>query len=125
MLSRFVSSTVDEGPARSAIISRSSERRSNKCIFPIRHALLASRIWRTLTSSLAKIQARSRSPRQARRFLPSEHEKILVRQEAVLVHAPQTGAPRVAQERFDGNAATGRRAHRCFAAVPVDVHNAP
>src|SRR5438876_9203309 len=77
MLSRFGSSPVDDGPARSVIISRSSERRSNKCIYGIAtlSLLLASGISADSTLSLENIQAEI-DPRVARDdvFRPSSRK---------------------------------------------------
>src|SRR5439155_7847744 len=77
MLSRFGSSPVDDGPARSVIISRSSERRSNKCIYGIAalSLLLTSGISADSTLSLENIQAEI-DPRVARDdvFRPSSRK---------------------------------------------------
>src|SRR5258705_4383455 len=125
MLSRFVSSTVDEGAATSAIISRSSERRSNRCITESPRSLLTSETSAGLYTLAGEHSSGNRSAHRARQFLSLELEKILVRKEAMLAHAPRTGAPRVAKEPRARHAAADRRAHPRLVGVPVDVHEAP
>src|SRR5947209_19992333 len=112
MPSCFVSSPADDGPARSAIISRSSERRSNKCIT---ESARSPYFWDLADSNtLAREHSRgNRSARHARRFLSPELEKILVRQEAMLADAPQTGAPRVAQEPLERRSEERRVGKEC------------
>src|SRR3989442_11954022 len=102
---RVGSSTVDAGPVRSAIISRSSERRSKRCI------AVSSRspVFRCLANERT-LHSRSRTFKRefdydgARGSTAPEHEKILARQEAALAHQSEPGAPSVAHERFRRNA---------------------
>src|SRR5881628_466549 len=124
MPSCFVSSPADDGPARSAIISRSSERRSNKCIT---ESARSPYFWDLADSNtLAREHSRGNRISASRATISfARARENMVRQEAMLADAPQTGAPRVAQEPLERHAAAQRRAHRCLAVVPVDAHHAP